>query len=91
MYDLSRYDNLFPPAAWLVVIALVFLLNSHLMVLYFELQIHHAIRQARKHCQNLDTDYVAHDERHACARWKACRRLSWSTVVLGSIGWVISL
>ncbi len=91
MYDLARYDNLFPPAAWLFVLGLILLVCCHLMVRHFEHEIEQEIRQALHHNRQIDTDYVAHQHRQARQLWRDGRSLSGTAALLGIVGWLISL
>jgi len=91
VYDLSRYDNLFPPSAWLVVIGLVLLFSCHLMVLYFEYEIRDAVRRAHRSSRYADSRYIAQDDRRRCQGWRNGRALSGAAILFGMVGWVISL
>ncbi|MCV6589865.1 MAG: hypothetical protein OIF57_12675 [Marinobacterium sp.] len=91
MYDLSRYDNLFPPSAWLVVLGLCMAVICHLMMLHFEQEITSAIRQARRRSQHADPDYIARPQRIHWQQWRNGRALSSATMILGMVGWAISL
>lgn len=91
MYDLTRYDNLFPPSAWLVVISLALLLYSHLMVRILEFEIRRAITCALERCKYADTLYIAQPIRRNCQHWRDRRYLCAISAMFGMVGWLISL
>lgn len=91
MYDLARYDNLFPPAAWLFMLGLILLICCHLMIRYFEYEIDREVRQALSRNRHIDINYVAHSHRQAQQQWRDGRHLAATATLLGIVGWLISL